>query len=137
MADAPKRIWATYDDAFGVNWTEGQFTTIEQPKTGRYVEYIRADLARPDLPESVGELVQWLLGLAEHYEDQHNFDQRNVARRAADALEALTADNAAKDAEIARLREGLGLIETEISSEETYNPNIAKIVRIALQEDDQ
>lgn len=47
------------------------------------------------------------------------------------------AEIAAKDAEIARLREGLGLIETEISSEETYNPNIAKIVRIALQEDDQ
>lgn len=86
--------------------------------------------ARPDLPEGVGELKQWLLGLAKHYEDRHNFNRRNVARKSAEALEALGADNA-------RLREGLGLIETEISSEETYNPNIAKIVRIARQEHEE
>jgi hypothetical protein len=100
--------------------------------------------ARPDLPEGVGELVERFRAMARaHYETRHDRsrlleDQSKLRSdfyaKTADTLEALAADNTAKDAEIARLREGLGLIETDISSAETYNPNIAKIVRIALQE---
>lgn len=40
---APARIWATYNDAFGINWKDGQFTTLEQPADGRYTPYVRAD----------------------------------------------------------------------------------------------
>lgn len=41
---APERIWATYNDAFGINWKDGQFTTLEQPADGRYTPYVPADV---------------------------------------------------------------------------------------------
>lgn len=59
-------------------------------------------LGRPDLPEGVGALVERL-----RCPPNSIRPTLTDGRAAADALEALAADNAAKDAEIARLREAL------------------------------
>lgn len=50
---APKRIWATYDDALGINWQDGKFTNLEQPQNGRYTEYVRADILAESQAENV------------------------------------------------------------------------------------
>lgn len=53
---APERIWATYNDAFGINWQDGQFTTSEQPACGRYTPYIREDISEIRTERVIAEL---------------------------------------------------------------------------------